>query len=348
VCIPTHQGRAAPLRHALESVIDQLEPGVADRVEVCISDNASVDGTKELVEDFRRRGLKVAYQRSETDLGASPNLLRAVQMAAGEYCWLLGSDDSLEPGGLRAMLEALDRHPGLTGVTAGKRNFDAGLQRELSPDPPHLLPADPRRAHLYSTAGRVADNVLPTLGFMSSQVVRRASWCGAVERIGQARAGQFPILFYLYVLGEMALAEPCWLWLPGPLVIRRTGTSDFAEFAPSLGDWRFGPHLSIVRESEAIWAALVGRRSRRHRQLMRGVCAAFAEPRTLAWHKLAPGHTFADDVRMLAGFARAARGVPRFWATSLPLLLVPHQAVKAARAVRDLLTGARPRQSSAP
>ena len=43
ICIPTHDGRREQLREAVESVLTQSKDGV----EICISDNASEDGTQE-------------------------------------------------------------------------------------------------------------------------------------------------------------------------------------------------------------------------------------------------------------------------------------------------------------
>src|SRR3989338_4912815 len=112
ICIPTHHGRAPYLRELLGSIAPQMPSGRERQSEICISDNASADGTRELVADLRSSiGVPVKYFRFEQDMRGVRNFLNVVDMAEADYCWLVGSDDLILPGGIERILATLDRSP---------------------------------------------------------------------------------------------------------------------------------------------------------------------------------------------------------------------------------------------
>lgn len=105
ICIPTYE-RAALLARACGKIVEQVvAEGLEDRVELCVSDNASTDGTKHEVATLARSGVAVAYRRQQRNLGFARNLDSAVRMAQGRYVMLAGDDDVLLPNALRAAYE---------------------------------------------------------------------------------------------------------------------------------------------------------------------------------------------------------------------------------------------------
>jgi abequosyltransferase len=107
VCIPTHN-REECLRVALESVASQWR----DDLELTVADNASTDGTRALVETFRQRLGAVRYFRWDENQGADRNYLKCVELATGEYCWILGSDDAVVDGAVDELQSLLsERRP---------------------------------------------------------------------------------------------------------------------------------------------------------------------------------------------------------------------------------------------
>jgi len=92
ICIPTYNRRAV-LEDALESILSQLHGEIADTVEIVVSDNASSDGTKSIVEAARSRHPHVTYHRWDNNVGPDRNYMKTVELARGRYCWLYGSDD---------------------------------------------------------------------------------------------------------------------------------------------------------------------------------------------------------------------------------------------------------------
>lgn len=99
--------RAAFLGATLDTIVPQLNHAC----ELLIVDNASTDDTRRVVEEYMRRHGAIRYVRAETNLGIDRNFDRVVEQSRGEYCWLMPDDDWINPGGVRAVLDALDHHP---------------------------------------------------------------------------------------------------------------------------------------------------------------------------------------------------------------------------------------------
>ena len=88
ICIPTYNfGKF--IGETIESIIKQIE----DDVEIVILDGASTDNTAEIVRSYQRRNLRLFYFCLEKRGGIDCDLAKAVELAHGEYCWLLSSDD---------------------------------------------------------------------------------------------------------------------------------------------------------------------------------------------------------------------------------------------------------------
>lgn len=106
VGIPVYNGEKF-VATAIESVLDQTYTDF----EVIISDNASEDGTGDICRSFAERDGRIAYQRNEHNLGASPNYRRVFEPARGEYfCWL-PADEAMLPPFLERCVAVLDAEP---------------------------------------------------------------------------------------------------------------------------------------------------------------------------------------------------------------------------------------------
>lgn len=102
ICIPTYN-RAGFLRECLSSINpDELD----GRVEIVVSDNASTDDTLEVLQSLQST-YPLRYIVQSENLGADRNFDAVVAEAWGEYCWLLGSDDVVQHGGVRSLVAAL-------------------------------------------------------------------------------------------------------------------------------------------------------------------------------------------------------------------------------------------------
>ncbi|EBK6812388.1 abequosyltransferase RfbV, partial [Salmonella enterica] len=78
-------------------------------IEVCISDNASTDGTEEMIDVWRNNyNFPIIYRRNSVNLGPDRNFLASVSLANGDYCWIFGSDDALAKDSLAILQTYLD------------------------------------------------------------------------------------------------------------------------------------------------------------------------------------------------------------------------------------------------
>lgn len=107
ICIPTYN-RAAHLRNCLNSLI-QCGVSTQSEVEICVSDNCSTDATKQVIDDSARI-LAIKYRKNSSNLGLARNILEVVQMAEGDFVWMIGDDDLLMPGACERIVRLIHRY----------------------------------------------------------------------------------------------------------------------------------------------------------------------------------------------------------------------------------------------
>jgi glycosyltransferase involved in cell wall biosynthesis len=109
--VPTYN-HASLLRVGLQATVPQVAKQ-SDLVEVCVSDNASPDQTREVVDEARSLG-PVRYSCNPTNLGFRGNAVNlTTQQARGEYVWLVGDDELLMPDALTRVVPILQAHQGV-------------------------------------------------------------------------------------------------------------------------------------------------------------------------------------------------------------------------------------------
>jgi abequosyltransferase len=102
-CIPVYN-RADYLGETLDSIICQA----TDDIQIVISDNASTDNTKEVVLEAQKKFKNIEYFCWNENQGADINYLKTVELATGEYCWFLGSDDTIEKHAIQRILREIE------------------------------------------------------------------------------------------------------------------------------------------------------------------------------------------------------------------------------------------------
>ena len=118
------RNRAALLEQALRSALAQtLQP-----IEIIVVDNASTDGTRELVARYAKNDSRIRYH-----LFAAPGQICAArnagaQMASGAYVAFLDDDDWWQPNKLERQVTLLEQHPEAALVYAWARMVDASGQ----------------------------------------------------------------------------------------------------------------------------------------------------------------------------------------------------------------------------
>jgi glycosyltransferase involved in cell wall biosynthesis len=90
--LPVYNGEEF-LRQTLDSLLGQEY----ENFELIISDNASVDGTAAICEDYQKRDQRVRYSRNATNVGATGNFNRAFELSSGEFFMWAGAHDLWHP-----------------------------------------------------------------------------------------------------------------------------------------------------------------------------------------------------------------------------------------------------------
>ena len=110
ICIPTYS-RERYLKECLDSIVAQFgDQEVRDNVEVVVSDNASPDNTREVVEEYRQKFSNIKYFRNDKNIGFDLNVINVVEKANGEYCWYMGDDDCISGNSLRFLTKFLKKN----------------------------------------------------------------------------------------------------------------------------------------------------------------------------------------------------------------------------------------------
>ncbi|MDO8554707.1 MAG: glycosyltransferase family 2 protein [Candidatus Micrarchaeota archaeon] len=106
VCIPTFN-RKNKLKLVVDSICSQVS-GIENEVEICISDNASTDGTSDYLDEVKKNSpIGIIINRNKKNLGMDANILNAFNLATGRYMWLLGDDDQVVKGTLKKLIDFL-------------------------------------------------------------------------------------------------------------------------------------------------------------------------------------------------------------------------------------------------
>lgn len=110
ICTPTYN-RKELLAATIDSIMSQIPHELSEVIEIVISDNASTDGTEELIEVLKQNYNNIVYFKWPENMGPDRNYLKVIELASGEYCWFFGSDDILLPGSLEKVLSVVTGQP---------------------------------------------------------------------------------------------------------------------------------------------------------------------------------------------------------------------------------------------
>jgi N-acetylglucosaminyl-diphospho-decaprenol L-rhamnosyltransferase len=115
------------LHRCLQSV---CEADRSLRMETWVVDNASRDGSAELV---REQFPTVHLIENARNVGFAPANNQAIEQSNGRYVVLLNSDTEVYPGTLETLVQFMDRHPKAAGCGPRMLNADGSLQPSCQP-----------------------------------------------------------------------------------------------------------------------------------------------------------------------------------------------------------------------
>jgi len=319
ICLFTHNGRRDVLSQALASVFRQLRSPGLSGVEVCVTDNASGDGTESLMAELaREHGERLRYLRHDRDLGLSRNLLSCVELARSDYCWILTSDDAIESGGIARVLELIGLAQEPPGMVVNKANFDSRLVELASQGASDFHPPEQRRTIQYDDADRFISDCGLLTSLVSTLIVRRDSWLQAVAELGGVDFAASTIFPHLPVIARMARRDPRWVWCPAKLVRVRMDNA----FLASDEGWSVDEiHTRLLSDMSRMWSVHLGRSNPVRLSLLRRAYRTFAARRVL--RTTAPdGRSVRARLALLRAYGRLFWWIPAFWLTTVPGLLL--------------------------
>jgi abequosyltransferase len=320
ICIPTHHGRATTLEEAIDSVRDQASGHEAPIIEICVSDNASADGTAELMDRLSGNSeIPVRYSRNQTDLGPAQNTLRAVEMARGEYCWILSSDDLLAAGAIGRVLELLDQHPSVSGLTVDQVVFSPSDGSELPRGWYDIRPAG-GEARLLTEAGAILEELGLLFSGISLHVFDRQAWTRLADQHREEILGGHGLFAHAVILARLAGEAPRWVWCPEPLVRYRSVAGAAAGLDMTTWLPRFVDDLCRVLRPHLADAA--------YRRVTRRLGGRLCRPDTILLLRRQRGFGLREDLLLAGVLFRRLRWIDGFWSETVPALLIPRFAAR--------------------
>lgn len=166
ICISTFN-RAAFIGATLETMISQ----VTNDCEIVVLDGASTDDTERVVSEYISRCNRLRYIRQSTNNGIDRDYDRAVELAQGEYCWLMSDDDPIKSGAVKTVIGALREDFSLIFVNS--EVMDLSLSKTIEPS---LYGIESDRVYGSEELDRLFMDMEPYLNYISGVVIKRSIW----------------------------------------------------------------------------------------------------------------------------------------------------------------------------
>jgi abequosyltransferase len=310
ICVPAYN-RGPFLTDLLDSICRELAtlpPEQASAgVEVAISDNASTDDTAERIEAFAER-VSITYVRQERNFGPDRNFLAAVAAASGRFCWLMGSDDVVEPGGLAKVMSAAAGWDVVGfSVNYHKRSFD--LARTSPVRPPVIYDRDA----VVEGWEEIYRQFVGHFGFISGHVFRRDLW-------QQVVATGEPLSFlngyvHVLVLGRVVEGMPKWGYLHDICVGWRGRNDSFAQ----------GDHVARMMVDVTGYRSITEHLFGKNSATTNAVMNQIAGTHILVHYRVAKVfyHSGASLRRAAVALTREYWRYPAYWKRLLPWIMLP-------------------------
>ena len=190
ICIPTYN-RGKHLADCLNSIISCSLKSTL-KFQVCISDNYSTDTTYDVVRNAQL-SLNIKYHKNNSNFGRVKNYLNVVDMADGEFIWLLGDDDLLMPNAIDELYTLIDAHPSVDFFYVNSFHLTSEfLDQYPVPFDTSNLPSNMVPFSTYQVAGEMPFLKLidpkisfDFLGGMFLSVFRRENWLQNINALNE-------------------------------------------------------------------------------------------------------------------------------------------------------------------
>ena len=289
VAIPTYNG-SRYIREALDSIITQLGD-IDEEIEIVISDNASTDQTPEIIREYQKKYSFIKYFRNEENVGGDRNYDLAVRRATGEYVWLFSDDDKIRDGGIRKVIEVINKYPIIAAIFV---NYESSYPFNCSQDCLCLNGDD----FFNKTCFRNS--------LASSNVIRKAEW----ELVDTTKYF-YTNWIHMGVLIEVVSTNQGFI-ISRPFVLQIPGEKRWGEgglsFNIGLGLVKIFKNMSKYNYNKNMIIKTISDVQRRY---LTGIPLAKAAGLTV-------------DINLIREVCRLYKSFPSFWVIDLPLLLMPN------------------------
>jgi len=224
ICVPTYN-RSSFLNILLNSYLIELDNDIhnqriKERVQLVIVDGNSSDNTESIVNEYKNKCILKYYKR-ENRVGIDKDILKCIEIADGQYCWLFSDDDGFTNGAISKLVSILSNEETLTGCFCNRMPYDSDLTKkvvEINKWPEQIFHENKYLRDKDLCFSKIGMD----FGFISSQVVNKASWQKIVL------TNNFEDLYNTYylmvhIIARMMDSEFTWLYINDPLVKQRTG-----------------------------------------------------------------------------------------------------------------------------
>lgn len=227
ICIPTYN-RASFLEQAIESIFNQVDEKIKNRIEICISDNASKDDTMEIVYKYKKNAIvPIIYSRNEENIGPDRNFLKVIGLAQGDYCWFLGDDDVLTRGSISRIFKEIEMGYDIYLCNRIEHDLISNLKKR------RFWLSNQEEDRVFNLSNR--DDLLiylrkaTTLGalfsYISSIIFRRNKWQNVKYEDLFTGTGYAHVFMLLSFINQGCKLK----YIQEPLVICRLGNPGFAD-----------------------------------------------------------------------------------------------------------------------
>jgi len=317
ICIPTYNmARFLPV--LLDSILEQNHE--KNEIEICISDNASVDETSQIIAAYKERYKNINYVRLAENIGYDLNCLNVVAIANGEYIWLMGADDIIEKEAINYVLNQLEHNFLLSGISLDRNIYSAELKQEKY-IPSCYAAIDEKRADIiYNESEKIFAALGNNFGYISAQIVKKHYWDDVIKNndIKQYLAGYV----HMFIIGKIVSKYPCWLFSSGSYVGWR-GENDSL-----LASDRYKRLQTDVLNYSKIFKAVIGAENKTYRKIISWNLKYFIKY-VVIHAKIYHAKNFLSRAFLLT--LRYYWNYPLFWGQVFPFFLLPTRIVKVIR-----------------
>jgi glycosyltransferase involved in cell wall biosynthesis len=229
---------------------------------VCVSDNCSTDET-ELVVRNAQADIAIKYHKNTKNLGIPKNFINVVDMAGGEFVWLIGDDDILLPNALEELDRLINQNGDVDFFYVNSFHLDAKYVSSFpQPFDTANLPKDMKPFSSWNESGKLMfmDLINPKISFdflggMFLSVFRRKNWLENVnvldsDAIEDARTfSHFDNTFPHVKIFASAFAESRAYFNADPLNVCLTGVREWGPMYPLVHSVRLIESLDQYRRN---------------------------------------------------------------------------------------------------